>query len=101
MTKFFIFSEFFTQNDVTNRKIEPVVAFQKWLNMTKNGHFSRFNPIFSKMLGYEPIFLERHYKKSQKYQSLGNLPPKLATKMPKPLKITFFIQGPPKCGGFE
>ena len=27
------------KNDVTNRKIDPVVAFQKWLKMTKNGHF--------------------------------------------------------------
>ena len=63
-------------------------AFQKWLQMTKNGHSRDLITPFSPKCYITR--LERHYKKSNKYQSLGEFPPKLTTKMSKASKITNF-----------
>ena len=79
--EFFTFPEFFTkkclfsqkylledansENDVTNRKIHSVAAFQKWLKMTKNGHFLTFDPPFSPKL-----FIEKP-QKPQKWEIRG------------------------------
>ena len=45
--------------DVTDRKLERVVAFRKWLKMTKNDQFLIFDPPFLQKAtsqSYEPIF---------------------------------------------